>query len=255
MFGHYVTIKSWCPSFDLLTDVIATTQGRIRFTNLPIILYEEQVLLHLASEIGAPIKVDKKTLFANRGRFARVCVELDLSKPLKGDVFINGDPFMYEGLHSICFHCGKFGHFQPNCLVEPSNVAKREASKVAILEKGKETRKEKAVEDKFSGRSGETTKHQAVVDQNSRDELPLSSRFVGLGVQTGKAREDGVSTQPRMEEESQKHQKNKAKTVVVLEKKKQQKETRPKGNLTATDKIEEEMLQGVDENGSNPQVL
>ncbi|KAL8160269.1 LOW QUALITY PROTEIN: hypothetical protein V2J09_001806 [Rumex salicifolius] len=242
MFGHYVTIKPWCPSCDPLIDVIATTPAWIRFTNLLIILYEEQVLLHLASAIGAPIKFDKKTLFANKGRFARVYVELDLSKPLKGAVLINGAPFM--SMKACMPFVSTVEHFQPNFPVEPSNVAKREARKVAALEKGKETGKEKAAEDKFGGwmnessrrraqqrRSRAMTKHHVVVDQNSRDELSLSSRFAGLGVQTGKATECGVGTQPRMEEESQKHQKNKANTVVVLEKKKTTKRNETQGQL------------------------
>ncbi|KAL8130356.1 hypothetical protein V2J09_019511 [Rumex salicifolius] len=99
VFGHYVVIKPWTPNFDPRTDVVLTTPAWIRLTDLPVILYEEKVLLKLASAVGNPLKVDQKTLNANRGRFARICVELDLTKPLKGAI--------------------------PSCPQDPKNVAKR----------------------------------------------------------------------------------------------------------------------------------
>ncbi|KAL8167773.1 hypothetical protein V2J09_009272, partial [Rumex salicifolius] len=46
------------------------------------------VLEWIASTIGKTIKLDKKTLQTNRGRFARVCVEVDLTKPLKSTVIL-----------------------------------------------------------------------------------------------------------------------------------------------------------------------
>ncbi|KAL8141583.1 hypothetical protein V2J09_014615 [Rumex salicifolius] len=124
-FGHYIVIKPWTPNFYPLTDVIESTPAWIRFTNLPVILYEEQP----AAVVGTLIKVDKRTLHANRGGFARICVELYITKPLKGVVVINGSRFLleYEGLHTICFQCGRFGHFQPSCPLDPVNIAKREA--------------------------------------------------------------------------------------------------------------------------------
>lgn len=47
-----------------------------------------------------------------RGRFFRVCVELDLSRPLIPRLMIMGRVVQveYEGLPKICFHCGLYGH-------------------------------------------------------------------------------------------------------------------------------------------------
>lgn len=44
--------------------------------------YNEDVLYALASSIDTTVKIDINTRLATRGRFARVCVEIDLTKPL-----------------------------------------------------------------------------------------------------------------------------------------------------------------------------
>ncbi|KAL8150112.1 hypothetical protein V2J09_019920 [Rumex salicifolius] len=151
VFGHYVTIKKWSPSFNPLTDCIKTTPAWIRFTYLSLILYEEHILTHLASAIGNPIRVDKKTLFADRGRFARVCVELDLSRPLKGAMLVNGSRMLveYEGSNTICFKCGRFGHFQPSCPLEPTNITQREEAEKAKMQNPPEPNPSSKEEEKF----------------------------------------------------------------------------------------------------------
>ncbi|KAL8139505.1 hypothetical protein V2J09_005526 [Rumex salicifolius] len=130
VFGHYVVIKPWSPSFDPLTDVIATTPAWVRFSNLLVILYEEHIIFHIASTVGVLIKVDSQTLYANKGRFAKACIELNLSKPLKDSIIINGSRYLveYEGLHAICFHCGRFEHFQPNCPTDLKTWPRRKRS-------------------------------------------------------------------------------------------------------------------------------
>ncbi|KAL8137311.1 hypothetical protein V2J09_003312 [Rumex salicifolius] len=128
VFGHYVVIKPWSPSFNPATDVVTTTPAWIRLIDLQVVYYEENVLLQLASAVDTPLKVDHRTLYANRGRFARICVELDLTKSLKGVVVINGARTLieYEGLHTICFRCGHFGHFQTSCPQDPAVMARLE---------------------------------------------------------------------------------------------------------------------------------
>ncbi|KAJ8770239.1 hypothetical protein K2173_011775 [Erythroxylum novogranatense] len=71
----------------------------------------------LASGVGQPIKVDRNTTLGNRGRFARVCDDVDLAKPLIGQIEVDGRTYNveYEGLHTICFKCGKYGHKENVC--------------------------------------------------------------------------------------------------------------------------------------------
>ncbi|KAL8140017.1 hypothetical protein V2J09_006038 [Rumex salicifolius] len=127
IFGHYLVVKQWSPDFNPSSDKITTMSAWIRVNNLPVYLYEENTLM-MALIRREPIKVDTKTLHADRGRFARVCMHLDLSKPLKGSIYINGDRNLieYENLNAICFHCGRYGHLKQQCPLEPENIRKRE---------------------------------------------------------------------------------------------------------------------------------
>lgn len=47
----------------------------------------------------------------SRGKFTRICVELDLDKPLVPFYRVDGEVlnFEYEGIRMVCFVCGKFG--------------------------------------------------------------------------------------------------------------------------------------------------
>lgn len=49
--------------------------------------------MKLGEQIGWPVKIDQVTDFTNRGKFARMYVEIELSKPLEG-----------------IFKCGLYGH-------------------------------------------------------------------------------------------------------------------------------------------------
>jgi hypothetical protein len=78
--------------------------------------------LAMASAIGRPVKVDTNTLKVERGRFARVCVEVDLTVPVVGKIWVNGHWYkvQYEGLHLVCTNCGCYGHLGRNC--NPQNA-------------------------------------------------------------------------------------------------------------------------------------
>lgn len=80
----------------------------VHLADLPVMLYEENVLWKIASVIGNPIKIDIHTLQVARGRYASVCIAVDLSKPLRGVVYVNGARIQveYEGLDQICHRCG-----------------------------------------------------------------------------------------------------------------------------------------------------
>lgn len=52
--------------------------------------YDESFILARASAIGCPIKVDNNTLKFEHGRFAIVFVEVDLTLPVAGKIWVNG---------------------------------------------------------------------------------------------------------------------------------------------------------------------
>ncbi|MCI53307.1 hypothetical protein A2U01_0074553, partial [Trifolium medium] len=65
------------------------------------------------------LKIDKLTSIHARGKFARICVEIDLEKKLIPQVSVNALGLVlnleYEGLHAVCFNCGKYGHKKDVC--------------------------------------------------------------------------------------------------------------------------------------------
>lgn len=75
------------------------------------------MLLRLGNLVGKAIKPDKMSELQARGAYARVCVQLDLTKSLVPQVRINSSVYMveYEGLHAICLYCGRYGHKKEEC--------------------------------------------------------------------------------------------------------------------------------------------
>ncbi|CAN0904379.1 hypothetical protein LINGRAHAP2_LOCUS23067 [Linum grandiflorum] len=71
----------------------------------------------IASRIGHPIRVDRATQEGARGKYARVCVEVDLTKPLLSKYTIEGKTYLisYEGLNDLCTTCDKYGNSARLC--------------------------------------------------------------------------------------------------------------------------------------------
>ncbi|WCJ25233.1 zinc ion binding nucleic acid binding [Euphorbia peplus] len=115
--GHYLTVRTWSPDFMASDATVSSTMVWIRFPSLPVRYYHEDLLMAIGNTMGKAIKVDKNTLEASRGRFARVCVEIDLTSPLVAKFSIDEVPFRieYEGLHTACTNCGRYGHLRDVC--------------------------------------------------------------------------------------------------------------------------------------------
>lgn len=128
VFGSYLMVQAWSPDFDPLRDEIVTTPVWVRLSYLPVNFYHKTILMGIARGLGKPVKVEITTLNFERARFARVCVEVNLTKPLKSTVVINGDRYFvsYEGLPNICSYCGLYGHLVHSCpkvtATSPRNV-------------------------------------------------------------------------------------------------------------------------------------
>ena len=104
MFDHYLTVQEWSEEFASPTAKVENTKVWIRFSGLNLFYYDESVSMAMASTVGRPIKVDTNTLDVTRGRYVRVCVEVNLNKPVVGKVWMKNHWYKveYEGLHRIC---------------------------------------------------------------------------------------------------------------------------------------------------------
>ncbi|KAL7213410.1 hypothetical protein ACSBR2_016017 [Camellia fascicularis] len=117
IMDHYLTVRKWEPDFKASEAFETTTAVWVRFLELPIEYFQEKVLYTIAQQIGKPLKIDLTTAMATRGRFARVCIEVDLRKPLCPRFLLGKKSYNieYESIHSFCFFCGRVDHRKELC--------------------------------------------------------------------------------------------------------------------------------------------
>lgn len=82
----------------------------------------------LSDLVGKTVKANPIIFEAYRGRYARVCVEIDLSKPLLPSVTVLEEPQLvkYEGFHLICFRCSRYEHRGEECVESNQNSTQKE---------------------------------------------------------------------------------------------------------------------------------
>ncbi|XP_028111817.1 uncharacterized protein LOC114310107 [Camellia sinensis] len=123
ILDHYLTVRKWCHDFKPSHVREVTTAIWVRFPQLPIEYYIEKVLYHIAKSISKPLKIDINTATSTRGKFDKVCIEVNLSQPLTTYFAIGKYTYgiEYEHLHFFCFNCGHVGHRRDRCSAAPVN--------------------------------------------------------------------------------------------------------------------------------------
>ena len=71
----------------------------------------------MGQKLGKLLKVDAITSAAIRGRYARICVQINIANPLPKRVKIGSfwQDIVYENLPMLCYKCGRIGHREPQC--------------------------------------------------------------------------------------------------------------------------------------------
>jgi len=83
--------------------------------------WEGDFLADLLREVGPITRVDHNTTLRLKGRFARVCVNIDITRPLPRSLTITNCglstrvPLIYEGLNEVCPLCGGHSHQLEAC--------------------------------------------------------------------------------------------------------------------------------------------
>lgn len=74
-------------------------------------------LFDIKKKLVNPIRLDFSTGNMTKSRYARVCVEVELIKPLTTNVWVekHWQEVEYENLQLICFSCGRIGHRKDQC--------------------------------------------------------------------------------------------------------------------------------------------
>ncbi|RYR20531.1 hypothetical protein Ahy_B03g065707 [Arachis hypogaea] len=97
-----------------------------------------------AEKVGRTLKVDSNTTEVSRGKFAKICVEVELDKSLVSQYLINGIPHAveYKELYLVCFSYKRVGHDRENCPEKKKNASE------AQNDNGKNTARNPEVEER-----------------------------------------------------------------------------------------------------------
>lgn len=84
-----LSVTPWLPFFDPSSTYIDSVDQWVRVPRLPCKLWDHDTLINLLKPVGNVIKVYQTTLFYLKGKFARACVNIDITEPLSGSLVIS----------------------------------------------------------------------------------------------------------------------------------------------------------------------
>ena len=112
--------------FDLSNQRLTNAQVLAWIHDLPWEHWDLKILFSIAKRVGALLKIDNAMLEGNFGHFARLLIDVDLSKELLESLMIEreGHKFFihieYENLPTFCIICLAVGHSLANCRRNPT---------------------------------------------------------------------------------------------------------------------------------------
>ncbi|CAL1410739.1 unnamed protein product [Linum trigynum] len=117
ILDHYLIVHQWSPNFRTDSKPHLSVVSSVLFPELPVHFYHREVLFALGNLVGRTVKIEYHTKTLQRGKFARLAIELDMTKPLPTRVRLDGfwQPIVYENLPHICFKCGWIVHLVESC--------------------------------------------------------------------------------------------------------------------------------------------
>ncbi|CAN1147725.1 hypothetical protein LINPERHAP2_LOCUS16042 [Linum perenne] len=109
MYDYYITVARWSPKFGE-DEPIQKILTWVRLPKLPMHFFNHTKVNRIGNHIGRTIRMDLATSEGARGRYGRVCVVVDLSKPLLDKYMIGDKVFCveYGSLKNVCFHYGMY---------------------------------------------------------------------------------------------------------------------------------------------------
>ncbi|CAI0462631.1 unnamed protein product [Linum tenue] len=113
----YLTVHRWFKGFNPWKTVVTSTMVWAQLPELPIEFINKEAVMKIGEWLGRPVRVDRATELGARGKYARVCVEVDLTQPLLSQFKIEGVTYLvqYEGLDDLCTCCGTYGKRAGTC--------------------------------------------------------------------------------------------------------------------------------------------
>ncbi|XP_058765693.1 uncharacterized protein LOC131639209 [Vicia villosa] len=117
IFKKPILLHEWTPKFTLQDDVLRVLPIWVIFPQLPLYCWGERSIGKIASAIGKPLLTDECTSKKLRVSYARVLIEVDVTKQLRTQITIRDpqgekmvQPVDYEWRPPYCTSCNKVGH-------------------------------------------------------------------------------------------------------------------------------------------------
>lgn len=82
----------------------------VRILGFLVRYFKEVTLTKIGNQLGNAVKIDQLAVAQSRGKFGRICVEIDLQKPLLPYIEVEGVAYsvVFEGIFML--NCGCYGH-------------------------------------------------------------------------------------------------------------------------------------------------
>ncbi|KAK7836758.1 hypothetical protein CFP56_022161 [Quercus suber] len=93
------------------------TKARMRAPWAKALIVKVFALREIGKAIGPVLRIDSYTATGTRTSYARLCIQINLMKPLVTAVRVGKlrQKVLYEGISALCFCCGRMGHKQEAC--------------------------------------------------------------------------------------------------------------------------------------------
>ena len=124
MGEHYLSVRKRELEFQAAKAMVTSLATWIRLPELPIKFFHLEILRSIGNGIRRFIRIDAITNTIARGWFARLCVQLDMNKPLWHHITIGSftQPIQYENLPNLCYAYGRIGHVKDGCTYSNQDI-------------------------------------------------------------------------------------------------------------------------------------
>ncbi|XP_050249035.1 uncharacterized protein LOC126696317 [Quercus robur] len=111
-------MRMWEPNFKPSSAVCSLVTVWVWLPKLPFEYYELAILKEIGNAISPILRIDANTASETKGRYARICIQVDINMPMVRRILLEGviQEVQYEGIYSLCFSCGRVGHRQETYL-------------------------------------------------------------------------------------------------------------------------------------------
>lgn len=85
-YGKLMIVKQWSANFNFQSKVLKVVPIRVKLPNLPLNCWSEDSLSRIGSLLGIPLYADECTTKYLRVSFARILVQMDVTKEIIKEV-------------------------------------------------------------------------------------------------------------------------------------------------------------------------